>query len=87
MRHSRVKVNGVELDTRAMGEPGPGALLTWCRDHSIGMGDDVVSDLLGIGDLSERRRARFHNQIRDIATVGAAIGVATGLVMLALQAA
>jgi hypothetical protein len=66
---------------------GPGALLSWCRERSIGMDDDVVSDLLGIGDLRERRRARFHNQIRDIATVGAALGVATGLVMLGLHAA
>jgi hypothetical protein len=64
---------------------GPGALLDWCDERSIGMGDTVVADLLGIGDLAERRRARFHNHIRDIATVGAALGVATGLVMLAVH--
>jgi hypothetical protein len=66
---------------------GPGALATWCRERSLGMEEDVVADLLGIGDPAERRRARFHNHVRDAGRVGAALGVATGLVMLALHVA
>ena len=38
---------------------GPRALLAYCREHDIGMNAAVVSELLGIGDPSERRRARF----------------------------
>jgi len=42
---------------------GPGALATWCREHSLGLGEDVVADLLGIGDPAERRRARFRRRL------------------------
>jgi hypothetical protein len=64
---------------------GPRALLAWCRERGLGMGDDVVADLLGIGDPAERRRARFRRLAQDASRVAAALGVATGLVMLGLH--
>jgi hypothetical protein len=42
---------------------GPRALLTWCRENGVGMGEDVVAQLLGSAADSERRRARFRNRI------------------------
>jgi hypothetical protein len=41
---------------------GPRALLTWCRENGIGMGEDVVADLLGT-DAAERRRASFRRRL------------------------
>jgi hypothetical protein len=42
---------------------GPRELLAWCREHGIGMGEDVVADLLGIDLEVERRRARFPRRL------------------------
>jgi hypothetical protein len=61
---------------------GPRALLAHCREHDIGMGEDVVSELLGTGDPDERRRARLRN---DALRLVAALAVATLLVVLGLQ--
>ena len=60
---------------------GPRALLAYCRDHHIGMGEDVVAQLLGTGDLGKRRRARFRN---DVLRVAAAFALGALLVVLGL---
>jgi hypothetical protein len=61
---------------------GPRELLAYCREHDIGMGEDVVSDLLGIRDPHERPRARFRN---DALRVAAALLVAAVLTLIGLQ--
>ena len=52
---------------------GPRELLAYCREQHIGMEEDVVAELLGTGDLRERRRARFR---RDALRLVAAVLVA-----------
>jgi len=48
MRHSRVKVNGIELDTRAMGEPGaPLVLFLHGFPEYSGAWDEVLPALAG----------------------------------------
>jgi hypothetical protein len=66
---------------------GPQALLAWCRERSIGMGEDVVADLLGTGELAERRRARFRRRATDVARVAAAFSAAATLVFVGLHVA
>ncbi len=61
---------------------GPRALLAYCREHDIGMNAAVVSELLGIGDPSERRRARFR---RDALRVVAALMISALITVLGLQ--
>jgi hypothetical protein len=61
---------------------GPRALLAHCQEHDIGMGEDVVADLLGTGDPAQRRRATFRN---DALRLVAAVAVAAVLVVLGLQ--
>ena len=55
---------------------GPRELLAYCREHDIGMEEGVVAELLGTGDLRERRRARFR---KDALRVAAALLVAAVL--------
>lgn len=62
---------------------GPRALLAYCREHDIGMGEDVVSDLLGV-NTTERRRARFRH---DVLRVAVAFLVAVVLVVLGAEIA
>ena len=66
---------------------GPRALLAWCRERGLGMGADVVAELLGTGGLAERRRARFRRRANDAARVAAAFSAAAGLVILGLHIA
>jgi hypothetical protein len=66
---------------------GPAELLSFCRERSIGMGEDVVSKLLGMGDPTERRRARFRERLRNGLRVAAAFAVAALLVVLGLELA
>ena len=66
---------------------GPGALLAWCRERSVGMGEEVVADLLGSGGPTERRRARFRESMKNAARVAAAFAIAAALVVLGLQVA
>jgi hypothetical protein len=70
-------------DTSLIEIRGPGALLAHCREHDIGLGDDVLTELLGVNP-TERRRARFR---RDALRVAAALVVAALLVVLGLQVA
>ena len=62
---------------------GPRALLAYCREHDIGIGEDVVADLLGINPAA-RRRARFRH---DALRVAVALLVSALLVVLGLQLA
>ena len=62
---------------------GARALLAYCREHDIGMGDDVVSELLGV-NTTERRRARFR---QDLLRVVAALLISALLVVLGLAVA
>jgi hypothetical protein len=66
---------------------GAAALLSWCRERSIGMGEDVVAKLLGTGDPSERRRARLRQTWKNALRIAAAFAVAALLVVLGLELA
>jgi hypothetical protein len=70
-------------DTPLVEVRGPRALLAYCREHDIGMGEDVVSELLGV-NTTERRRARFRH---DALRVAVALVVAVGLVVLGAEIA
>jgi hypothetical protein len=61
---------------------GPRQLLSYCREHHIGMGEDVVTELLGTGDPRPRRRAKFR---RDALRVAVALAVTTLLTVLGSQ--
>jgi hypothetical protein len=61
---------------------GPRALLEYCREHHIGMEEEVVSKLLGTGDFSKRQRARFR---KDALRLVAALLVAGVLTAIGLQ--
>lgn len=56
---------------------GPRELLAYCREHHIGMEEDVVSELLGTGDVSERRRARFRKDALRLVAALLVAGVLT----------
>lgn len=60
----------------------PRALLAYCREHDIGMGDRVVSELLGTGDYEQRQRARFR---RDALRVVAAVLITGVLAGVSIQ--
>jgi hypothetical protein len=57
---------------------GPRELLAYCREQHIGMEEQVVSDLLGTGDLRERRRARFRKDALRLVAALLLAGVLTG---------
>jgi hypothetical protein len=75
------------LAARYRAEPvevrGPRALLAYCREHDIGLGEDVVGELLGV-DPVKRRRARFRH---DALRVAAALTISALLVVLGLVVA
>jgi hypothetical protein len=73
---------GDRYGASVIGVRGPRALLEYCREHDIGMEEAVVSELLGIGDFSERRRARFR---RDALRVVAALLLTAVITVLSLQ--
>jgi hypothetical protein len=56
---------------------GPRELLAYCREKQIGMDEEVVSDLLGTGDLRERRRARFRKDALRLVAALLLAGVLT----------
>jgi hypothetical protein len=66
---------------------GPAALLAWCRERHLGMSEQVVAELLGIGDPDERRRAKLRKARTDALRVAAAVAVALLLVALGLTVA
>jgi hypothetical protein len=70
--------------TRVIDVSGPRELLAWCRERSVGMSDEVISDLLDTGSPAERRRARFRGRAKTGLRVAAAFAVAGLLVVLGL---
>jgi hypothetical protein len=66
---------------------GPDALLAWCRERQLGMDEPVVAELLGIGDLDERRRAKLRQARTDALRVAVAVVVSLLLVALGLVVA
>jgi hypothetical protein len=57
---------------------GPRELLAYCHEQHIGVEEQVVSDLLGTGDLGERRRARFRKDALRLVAALLLAGVLTG---------
>jgi hypothetical protein len=66
---------------------GPDALLEWCREHGLGMDEEVVAELLGATDPGERRRARMRKARLDALRVAVALLVSALLVVLGLALA
>lgn len=58
---------------------GPRELLDYCREQHIGMEEAVVSELLGTGDFSERRRARFRKDALRLVAALLVAGVLTAV--------
>jgi hypothetical protein len=61
---------------------GPRQLLSYCREHDIGMGEHVVTELLGTGDPHRRRRAALR---QDALRLAVALAVTALLTVLGLQ--
>jgi hypothetical protein len=66
---------------------GPDALLAWCRERQLGMDEQVVAELLGIGDPGERRRAKLRQARTNALRVALAVVVSLLLVALGLVVA
>jgi hypothetical protein len=61
-------------------------VLSWCREHGLGLGEPVVADLLGADEVEAQRRAR-KAQVRATALrVTASVVIAVLLVVLGLIA-
>jgi hypothetical protein len=71
-------------DASLIAVKNPRQLLAHCREQHIGMGEDVVCELLGMDDPAQRRRARFR---KDALRLVAALAVSALLVVLGLQVA
>jgi hypothetical protein len=65
----------------------PAQLLAYCRERSLGMDERVVAELLGIGDPTERQRAKLRKARIDLLRVVAAFLVSVLLVVLGLMVA
>jgi hypothetical protein len=65
----------------------PETLLAFCRDRRLGMDEQVVAELLGIGDPQERRRAKLRKSRVDTLRVAAAVLISALLVVLGLTLA
>jgi hypothetical protein len=65
---------------------GADAVLRWCREHGLGLSEPVVAQLLGPGEVEERRRARHAKLRLDALRLAAALVVAA-LVVVGLLAA
>jgi hypothetical protein len=62
------------------------AVLGWCREHGLGLGEPVVADLLGADELDARRRAHKAKVRANVLRITAAAVVATLLVVIGLLA-
>jgi hypothetical protein len=54
---------------------GAAALLRWCSERGLGLSEPVVAELLGPGEVEERRRARRLKLRRDTLRFAAAVAV------------
>jgi hypothetical protein len=66
---------------------GPAELLAYCREHRLGLDEEVVAGLLGIGDAETLRRARRRRARGAGLRIAAALALAAVLVVLGLQVA
>jgi hypothetical protein len=62
----------------------PEELLAFCRERRLGMDEQVVAELLGIGDPKERERAKFRKARIDALRVAAVVVISALLVALGL---
>lgn len=58
---------------------GPDALLAWCRDRGLGLGEQTVDQLLGPELAGQRRRARRRSRRRDVLGVASAVALGAAL--------
>jgi hypothetical protein len=65
----------------------PDDLLAFCRERRLGMDEQVVAELLGIGDPTERARAKLREARIDMLRVAAAVVISALLVALGLVVA
>jgi hypothetical protein len=63
---------------------GPAELLAWCREHGLGLDEDVVAELLGSGDAATRRRKRWRKTRGAALRVALAVAVSAVLVLAGL---
>jgi hypothetical protein len=62
------------------------AVLAWCEEHGLGLGEPIVADLLGADELDAQRRARKAKVRANALRVTAAVVVAALLVVVGLVA-
>jgi len=62
------------------------AVLGWCEEHGLGLGEPVVADLLGADELDARRRAHKAKVRANALRIAAAVVVAALLVVIGLLA-
>ena len=62
------------------------AVLSWCRQHGLGLGEAVVAELLGTDELEAQRRARKAKARANVLRIGVAVVVAVLLVVIGLVA-
>jgi hypothetical protein len=65
----------------------PEDLLAYCRERRLGLDEQVVAELLGIGDPVERERAKLRKARIDALRVAAAVVISVLLVALGLAVA
>lgn len=62
------------------------AVLGWCEEHGLGLGEPVVADLLGADELDARRRAHKAKVRANAVRATAAVAIAALLLVLGLIA-
>ena len=65
---------------------GPDDVLSWCREHGLGLGEPVVADLLGADEVDAQHRARKAQIRATVLRVTAAVAIAALLLVLGLVA-
>lgn len=61
---------------------GPPAVLTWCREHHLGLAESVVTDLIGATAVEEQRRTRRRKRRLDAIRGAAAVLAAATLALV-----
>jgi hypothetical protein len=65
---------------------GADAVLGWCRERDLGLGEAVVAELLGTAEVEQRRRARRRRARTDALRIAVALGAVALLLGLGLAA-